>query len=350
MISSMRRFSLSPSLGQFLGKVSPNSFGPPKTLGLPMIPSAAGGLLKPIAVATAPDAGTAQVIQSLPDTVVAHLASVGGAQTDGIDASSFWQTQTLNPVTGVMRKPYPVVPLFAQVTTAAGATTGKWQWTPTEDVYIFRLIIPSGQVTSAEITGDFIVNQRLVNVSSAAGAPFQDFQEGSRLGKISVGLVKAGQPIVLNFSGATASTTYYACLLGYGLQESKKGPRNGAAPDYMGYCPLGITTLTAGASGTISFTPVTGFRPRGFVFDHTQTNAAQVVISSITQGPRVETATNNANCPAVIFSDLADDDFIDFDFISRNTPCTISVTNTNATASAKIGGHIWGECWYPENE
>jgi hypothetical protein len=183
------------------------------------------------------------------------------------------------------------------------------------------------------------------------GAPITDFTEKGNGGKIAIGKVRAGQPITLTLTGCTSAQVYYAALLAYGMYAPKGGPSDGRAPDYVGWVPLGITTLLAGASGTVNFQPAAGFRPRLFVFDDSQTNFANILIGQLTEGVIVQGATNNANCPAVLFSEVAtSDDFFDFNYIPANTPCTLPIVNTNATASAKLGGHILGEVWLPTND
>lgn len=308
------------------------------------------------AAAAAPDAATAAAVSALPASLVAHIAAYGSAAVQGdtdINEMNFWETQTLNPISGIRRKNFPVVPLFASAASAASGGQCIITFTPSEDVYCFRLIIPSGQVQSAEVVQSLVANQRLVNVASNVGAPITDFAEKSGGGKIALGRVKAGQPITLVLTGCANSTTYYAVLLAYGLYAPKGGPSDGRAPDYIGWVPLGITTLTAGASGTVNFQPAAGFRPRCYIFDDSQTNFANILIGNLVEGVIVQAGTTGANCPAVAFSEVASqasEDFFDFNYIPANTPCTLPISNTNATASAKLGGHIVGEVWLPTND
>lgn len=324
------------------------------------------------AVATAPSPAVAKSIVGLPPEVLLHLANTGaqaaGAAAQQIAASSgssalgtgvvpvdgsigdanelrkLWaMSQRIDPAPELKRKTYPSVPFPADMTTD-GTGSGTFKFVPDEDVLVYRICIPSGQgFPATAVVNDIIANGRLVNVESDQGSPVNAFSERSKGGRVGIGFVKAGTPITVEITGATAATTYHAVLQCYGLQAPKE--TDPTPPDFMGILPLGMTNIAANGTGTAKATPVCRFRPRLIVLDDSQAQFGTILLTSLTSGVLVEEAASGASIPAAFYSTLAEDDFEDFNAVPRNTPMSLGYKNTSATTAAVLAGHILGECW-----
>lgn len=246
----------------------------------------------------------------------------------------------LNPATSLKRKPWPVHILPASVLTDANGN-GTMTWTPQEDFQAFLLTFPS-QITSTGYLTQIQVGTRLVNVASGK-MPIECFSEKNDARRMDFPFAKATQQIAAQIAGGPASTTVYGVLLGYGVGAPMKYP---VAAARMGILPLGTTSIASAATTTITVTPQERFKPRRVILNSTATQFGSLLITGFQIGTLVQQA-QTGSYPAGVFSDLAIDDWVDFDVCPKNSNIAITVNNTSAsTNNGVFEGFILGDVWY----
>lgn len=252
-----------------------------------------------------------------------------------------WEnSQMLNPILGVKRKPWPVHILPATAVTDANGNA-TMTWTPQEDFQAFLLTFPSTITTQGYLT-QLVVGTRLVNVASGK-MPIECFGEKNDARRMDFPFAKTAQQIAATIAGGPASTTIYGVLLGYGVGSAARYPVSAAR---MGILPLGTTSLASGSTTTITVTPQERFKPRRVILNSQAALFSNLIITGFQIGTLVQAAAT-ANYPASVYSDLAVDDWVDFDACPKNSNIAITVNNTStATTSGVFEGFIIGDVWY----
>ena len=267
----------------------------------------------------------------------------GPSPTNPYGYAGWENTNSLNPAVALQRKPWPVQLLpMSGATNAAGAVTLTAQ--PQNDFQGFLMIFPS-VITSTGYVSQIQVGTRLVNIASG-NMPIECFSEKNDARRFDFPYARATQQISVTVTGGPASTTLYCIILGY-VPGAPGYSNAGASPGRSGILPFGSTTLAASASATVTLTPQERFKLRRICLNSQQTNFGNILITSFQIGTRVE-SVQSASYPAAVYSDLAIDDWVDFDVCPKNTQIAITVTNSNTTASAIFEGFGTGDVWYDD--
>lgn len=256
-----------------------------------------------------------------------------------------WEADgVVNPVAALARKPYPIHILpGVQASDATGAATITF--TPQEDFQAFLLTFPSTVDTSGYLTA-LSVGTRLIGVNPGTKVPLEVFSEKTDGRRFDFPFAKATQQIVATITGGPTSVNLYACLLGYApLPARIAANMNAMHQARMGYVGLGSTTVPIAGSSTINIVPQEIFKLRRMLLNSSATNFANLIITGLVVGTNMQTS-QNANFPASLFSELAIDDWIDFDVCPATTTIAITVSNTNTSQSAVFEGAGVGDVWY----
>jgi hypothetical protein len=278
--------------------------------------------------------------------------SAGGGPVDGPGVTpspgnpgyeGWGNTGSVNPVAALRRKLWPVHILPASVLTDANGN-GNLIFTPQEDFQAFLLTYPTSNGIQGYVT-NIIVGTRTVNVTSLK-TPLECMGEKNDARRFDFPVARTGQQIVVQIQGAPAATTVYAVLLGYGQGDTNQARQLARSPR-SGFTGLGTTNINSGVTTTINVIPQERFKLRRLILNSQATNFGSLLIQSIQIGTRVESAQSTPY-PAQVFSDLAIDDWVDFDVCPKVTTIAITVTNSNSSQTAVFEGGAVGDVWYED--
>jgi hypothetical protein len=243
------------------------------------------------------------------------------------EAAKWGRTGAMNPISAAMRrKTQPVKILPASVTTNAQGT-GQLTFTPQEPFEGFRICVPSSQGNG--YISQLTAGDRLM-VAQSGRIPFACLNEKSDVGRIDFPLVSLGEVISAQISGATANTEIGAVIIGYGSR-----PRvlpQGSEILYQRFEPFDVTADGGAATATITLAPQRHVIIRRIAFDDTVANfSAGIYVTSINVQDLPQ-FVGNVEIPAQLFSELAVDDWLDFDLCQLGGTITIGLRNANANA------------------
>jgi hypothetical protein len=335
-----------------------------KTLDLHLMPPAAK---KAVLTANAPPQAAAQVA-SLSDSQTSALAnavdSIGSAMASPGDAKSAqalaaaadanptafhiaarmlatglgakWESESdsLNPVGGIKRrKPFPVKLLPATVTPSSNA--GQLTWTPQEEFEGFRLCVPSGQPCLPGYATQLQAGDRLM-VAQSGRIPLSLLSEKSDLGRIDLPIVRLGETITMQVNGMNANSELGAVIWGYARGKSRTLPE-GAEILYERWEPFDSLVVAAASTATFNLQPQRNIIMRRIGFDDTVSNFANLYVTfiNVQDDPQY---TQNVEIPAQLFSELAQDDWLDFDTCQLGGIISIGLRNSNTSQNVTAQG------------
>jgi hypothetical protein len=285
-----------------------------------------------------------------PTQVATQLSTIAQSQPIAFAAASQlvvsgafakWEAESsvMNPIGGpTRRKPFPVKILPAQ-STATASGTGTLTWTPQEEFEGFRLCVPSGQAGLAAAGATYFAQlqagDRLMQAQSGR-VPAACWSEKSDLGRIDFPITRLGETLTMTYTGATASTELCAVILGYARGKARKLP-DGAILLYERVEPFDVTAVAPGATGTITLQPQRNIVMRRIGFDDTVSGFSGLFVTSINvqDDPQF---TGTAEIPAQLFSELAQDDWLDFDMCQLGGEVTIGLRNANTSLTINVQG------------
>lgn len=248
-----------------------------------------------------------------------------------------WEKDSsMNPIGGPdRRKPFPVKFLPANTNLLNGI--GTFTFAPQEEFEAFRLCVPSGQAPGPMTFTQLQAGDRLMQAQSGR-VPSSCWSEKSDLGRIDFPIVRLGETITMQVQQVTPSGTpeASAVLFGYARGKGRKLP-DGAQLLYERVEPFDVTVIAPLGTATVSLQPQRNIIMRRIGVDDTALNAANLFITSINvqDDPQY---VGNAEIPASLFSELAQDDWLDFDMCQLGGLITIGVRNTNTSQSAVFQG------------
>jgi len=293
--------------------------------------SAASLMADPSTESTQAAAQLATIQQSQP------VAFAVAAQLIVSGAFAKWEAEDskMNPIGGPSRrKPFPVKLLPATVVlTAAGG--GQIVWAPQEEFEAFRICVPSGQPSLPCFFNQLQAGDRLMMAQSGR-MPSACWSEKSDLGRIDFPIVRLGETLQATITGGVATTELAAVLLGYARGKPRKLP-DGAELLYERVEPFDVTVVAAASVATITLQPQRHIVIRRIGFDDTQAQFANLYCTSINVQDDPQFVIGS-EFPLQLFSELAQDDWLDFDMCQLGGTITIGLRNSHATLAATAQG------------
>lgn len=243
------------------------------------------------------------------------------------ESAKWGRTGSLNPLSAVLRREgQPVKILPANVTVNAQGA-GQLTWNPQEPFEGFRLVIPSSQ--GVGYLSQLTAGDRLM-VTQSGRIPFNCLSEKTDVGRIDFPLISLGEVISAQVSGATANAEIGGVVIGYGSR-----PRvlpAGSEILYQRFEPFDVTADGGSNTALITLQPQRHCIIRRIAFDDSVANfSAGIYVTSINVQDMPQ-FTSNVEIPAQVFSELAIDDWLDFDLCQLGGTITIGLRNANANA------------------
>jgi len=234
----------------------------------------------------------------------------------------------LNPIGGIKRrKPFPVKILPGMVALLNGA--GSLTFAPQEEFEAFRLCVPSGQPSLPAFITQLQAGDR--NMQAQSGRiPAACLSELTDLGRIDFPILKLAQTISMQIVGGVNVGTpeFCAVLLGYARGRNRVLP-DGAEILGERLEPFDVTVVPANGVAELKLQPQRNIILRRIGLDDTVANFASMYITyiNVQDNPQF---TSNVEIPAKLFSELAQDDWLDFDMCALGGLITIGLRNANA--------------------
>jgi len=178
---------------------------------------------------------------------------------------------------------------------------------------------------------------RMMQAQSGA-VPSACWSEKTDLGRIDFPIVRLGETITLNVTQVTPAGTpeVGAILFGYARGKARKLPE-GAQLLYERVEPIASLSVPALTAATVTLQPQRNIVMRRLGLDDTATNFGNLYVTSINvqDDPQFVGGTE---IPAQLFSELAQDDWLDFDMCQLGGTITIGVRNNNTSQAAIVQG------------
>jgi hypothetical protein len=283
-----------------------------------------------------PSADAATKLQTIAQNHPIAFQSASQLLVSGI--FSKWEADdggAMNPVGGpTRRKPYPVKILPALCTIAN--TAGSLTWSPQEEFEAFRLCIPSGQASLPAFIQQLQAGDRMMQAQSGR-IPAACLSEKSDLGRIDFPPIKLGETISCAVSGAPSGTPEFcAVLLGYAKGKPRKMP-DGAELLYERVEPFDVTSVPSLGTATITLQPQRNIIMRRLGLDDTVANFANLFVTfiNVQDDPQF---VSGVEIPAQLFSELAQDDWLDFDMCQLGGQITIGLRNSHTSLAVTAQG------------
>ncbi len=287
---------------------------------------------------TDPSVPTDQAAAQLQTIAQNHpIAFKSAAELVVSGAFAKWEAEDskMNPIGGPSRrKPFPVKILPALTTLANNA--GTLTWTPQEEFEGFRLCVPTGQPALPCYFTQLQAGDRIMQ-AQAGRIPSACWSEKSDLGRIDFPIVRLGETLTCAVSGGAAGTPELcAVILGYARGKPRKLPE-GAQLLYERIEPFDVTVVAPLGTATITLQPQRHIILRRLGLDDTQTNFANLYVTfiNVQDDPQFVQGTE---LPAQLFSELAQDDWLDFDMCQLGGTITIGLRNSNTSQSVTAQG------------
>lgn len=248
-----------------------------------------------------------------------------------------WEADSaaMNPIGGPLRrKPFPVKILPAQTTLASGL--GTLTWNPQEEFEAFRLCVPTGQASLPAFFNQLQAGDRMMQAQTGR-VPAACWSEKSDLGRIDFPIVKLGETITMSVTGGTGSNELCAVLLGYARGKPRKLPA-GAQLLYERVEPFDVTNVAPLGTATITLNPQRNIVMRRLGLDDTVTGFSSLFVTSINVQDDPQFTGSGAEIPAQLFSELAQDDWLDFDMCQLGGSITIGLRNANTSLTVVAQG------------
>jgi hypothetical protein len=283
-----------------------------------------------------PTAEASAQLQQLAATHPTAFAAAAAMLVSGLYAK--WESEdggAMNPIGGPSRrKPFPVkiLPAVCNLVNTAGALS----WAPQEEFEAFRLCIPSGQPSLPAFITQLQAGDRMMQAQSGR-IPSACLSEKCDLGRIDFPPVRLGETLSCSISGGAAGTPEFcAILLGYAKGKPRKLP-DGSELLYERVEPFDVTVVPALGTNVITLQPQRNIILRRLGLDDTVANFANLYVTYINVQDDPQFVTGS-ELPAQLFSELAQDDWLDFDMCSLGGLITIGLRNSHATLAVTAQG------------
>jgi hypothetical protein len=156
------------------------------------------------------------------------------------------------------------------------------------------------------------------------------------MGRIDFPIVKLGELISMSISGATSGATVTGVLFGYARSKSRMLPE-GAEVLGMRYEPFDVTAVPPAGTATITLQPQRHIILRRLAFDDTVASFTNLSLVSLNvqDDPQY---VSGFPIPLSLFSELAQDDWLDTDLCQLGGTITMVISNSNTSVTVTAQG------------